>query len=242
MLSFSATGQATLNGELAGSQRTQRPIVTGASVIALKYKDGIMMSADTLGSYGSMARYRSTNRIRKVGDQAIIGGSGDYSDFQSIMQTVDKVIEADWVVDDGSHLEPRAVQQYLSRVMYNRRSKMDPLWNELVLGGVSNGKSFLGYVDLRGGAYEASVLATGFGAYVAIPLLRKFQRDDMTYDEAKKLLEDCQRVCWYRHCQASDKIQVATITAEGSMISEPYVIESKWDYSAFQNTEYSPFW
>ena len=41
--------------------------------------------------------------------------------------------------------------------------------------------SFLGYVDLRGGAYEANVLATGFGAYVAIPLLRKNQRDDMTY-------------------------------------------------------------
>jgi 20S proteasome subunit beta 7 len=127
--------------------------------MAVKYKDGIMMSADTLGSYGTMARYRSTNRIRKVGENAIIGGSGDYSDFQSVMQTVDKLIEADWVIDDGSSLEPKAVQQYLSRVMYQRRSKFDPLWNELVLAGHSKGKSFLGYVDLRGGAYEANGVA-----------------------------------------------------------------------------------
>lgn len=30
--------------------RTRQPIVTGTSVLALKYKDGIMMAADNLGT------------------------------------------------------------------------------------------------------------------------------------------------------------------------------------------------
>ena len=32
-------------------QHTQRPIVTGTSVLGLKYRDGVMLAADTLCSY-----------------------------------------------------------------------------------------------------------------------------------------------------------------------------------------------
>ena len=31
------------------STRTQQPIVTGTAVLGLKYKDGVMLAADTLG-------------------------------------------------------------------------------------------------------------------------------------------------------------------------------------------------
>ena len=37
-------------------KRTQQPIVTGTSVLGIKYKDGVMLAADTLASYGSLAR------------------------------------------------------------------------------------------------------------------------------------------------------------------------------------------
>eukprot|EP00983_Pelagomonas_calceolata_P131211 1161754-Pelagomonas_calceolata.AAC.6 len=41
-------------------------------------------------------------------------------------------------------MQPPEVYSYLSRVMYNRRSKFDPLWNSLVVGGVSmEGEPFL---------------------------------------------------------------------------------------------------
>lgn len=32
------------------SQHTQQPIVTGTSVVAVKYKDGVVIAADNLGS------------------------------------------------------------------------------------------------------------------------------------------------------------------------------------------------
>ena len=40
----------------APHKATTSPIVTGSSVLAIKYRDGVMMAADTLGSYGSMVR------------------------------------------------------------------------------------------------------------------------------------------------------------------------------------------
>lgn len=51
--------------------------------------------------------------------------------------------------DDGNSLGPKEVHSYLTRVMYNRRNKFNPLWNSLVLGGVKNGQKYLGTVTLN---------------------------------------------------------------------------------------------
>lgn len=48
--------------------------------------------------------------------------------------------------DDGNSLGPKEVHSYLTRVMYNRRNKFDPLWNSLILGGVKKGQKYLGMV------------------------------------------------------------------------------------------------
>ena len=48
--------------------------------------------------------------------------------------------------DDRNSLGPKEIHSYLTRVMYNRRNKFDPLWNTLLLGGVKKGQKFLGMV------------------------------------------------------------------------------------------------
>ena len=42
--------------------------------------------------------------------------------------------------EDGHSLGPTEVYEYLSQVMYARRSKMNPLWNAVVLAGRKNGR------------------------------------------------------------------------------------------------------
>ena len=51
--------------------------------------------------------------------------------------------------DDGNTLGPKEIHKYLSRVMYNRRNKFDPLWNTLILGGVKKGVKYLGMVYIQ---------------------------------------------------------------------------------------------
>jgi 20S proteasome subunit beta 7 len=49
--------------------------------------------------------------------------------------------------------------------------------------------------------YSASTLATGYGAYIAQPLLRKAvegREDTLTENEARTILEDALRVLFYR--------------------------------------------
>ncbi|KIM58013.1 hypothetical protein SCLCIDRAFT_129199 [Scleroderma citrinum Foug A] len=217
-----------------GVQRTQQPIVTGTSVLAIKYKDGIMMAADNLASYGSLARFKDIQRLHSVGKYTVMGASGDMSDFQYLQQLLQEIEIEESTQQDGHELGPVEIHEYLSQVMYARRSKMDPLWNSLLIGGFKDGKRFLSYVDLLGTTYTASTLATGFGAYIAQPLLRKAvegYEDVLTAEQAQKILEDCMRVLFYRDARSLDKYQIATITEEGVYISDSLKLQTSWGFA-----------
>jgi 20S proteasome subunit beta 7 len=64
----------------------------------------------------------------------------------------------------------------------------------------------LGYTDNVGTTYTDDTVASGYGNHLARPLLRKHWRADLSFDEAKKLLEDCMRVLYYRDARALNRV------------------------------------
>ncbi|CAN6466114.1 unnamed protein product [Victoria cruziana] len=137
--------------------------------------------------------------------------------------------------DDGNSLGPKEIHSYLNRVMYSRRNKFNPLWNTLVLGGVKNGQKYLGMVSMIGVHFEDNHVATGFGNHLARPILRDEWREDMSFEEAVKLLEKCMLVLLYRDRSAINKIQIAQVTEEGFKLFQPYSLKTFWGFSAFEN-------
>ena len=65
---------------------TQAPVNIGNSVIALKYKDGVMIGADTNIAFGSMKHSKGVSRMAKVGEETVIASGGEMSDFQEVMK------------------------------------------------------------------------------------------------------------------------------------------------------------
>jgi len=255
-----------------------------------------MMIADTLGSYGTMARFTSLQRIRVVHGNILIGASGEYSDFQYINKLLDELSIVDFEHADGRQLTGSEIYAYMSRVLYNRRCKADPLYNQLLIASMdvpvagtpavlapplvsapstadskdAKGKdakssvsaaaasssivepaakgdnkevkgarhtAFLGLVDLYGSAYTDDFQATGFGAYLAMPLMRKHWRADMSYAEARQLLEKGMEVCFYRDCRAFNKFILATVGAGGAKVEAPFSLRTQWEYSLFVQTD-----
>jgi 20S proteasome subunit beta 7 len=153
------------------------------------------------------------------------------SDFQYMQTILDDLLVEELTYADGHSIGPAEVHEYLSQVMYARRSKIDPLWNSYVVGGVKDGKRyalapvigrplsaclsrasrFLAYVDLLGTTYTASTIATGYGSMIAIPLLRKAvdgREDVLTEDEARTILEQSLRVLFYRDARSINKVSL----------------------------------
>lgn len=170
-----------------------------------------------------------------MNSSTIISFTGELSDFHYILTLLEELDTTDYCEDDGNELAPWEIHSYLCRVMYNRRNKFDPLWNSLVVAGVKDGRHFLGTVGMIGQHYEDSHLAAGFGNHMARPLLREKHTDDMSEEDARKLMEECLRTCLMRDKTMMNKFQVAKVTAGGLEISEPFQVPMNWGYEKFKD-------
>lgn len=206
---------------------TQQPIITGTSVISMKYNNGVIIAADNLGAYGSLLRFNDVERLIPVGKSTVVGISGDVSDMQHIEQILsDLEIENNYdnsYADDEEALKPSYIFEYLSTLMYQRRSKMNPLWNAIVVAGVEDDKPFLKYVNLLGVTYSSPTLATGFGAHLAIPLLRRVidREEDIestNLELAEKTILEGMKVLYYRDARSSRKFSLAIIDKEQGLV------------------------
>jgi 20S proteasome subunit beta 7 len=201
------------------------------SALAVKYRDGVLLATDTLVSYAGMAKFPNVQRIKTVRENTALAATGDYADFQYIAQQVDDLLLQDTLYEDYCTLGPAEVHSWLSRMMYNRRNKFDPLLATVLVVGYNHGAPFCGYVDSVGTSFEApDCAATGMGAYIGLPLLRKRCADhpDMSREQAIGVIEEALRLMFYRDCKALNKVQIADVTAAGITVSAPAVLDTEW--------------
>lgn len=182
------------------------------------------MSADfTVASYGSLARFTDVKRLRPFNSKIIIGIGGDVSDMQYLDRHLTSLdIEGNYG-SNGHDLNAKNLHTYLSKVMYKRRTDINPLWNQILVAGLDgDDKPFLSSVDLLGTTFSSPTLATGFGAHLAQPLLRKLVEDEaavqsISREQAVAAVKECMKVLFYRDARSLDKYSMAVVTKEGGV-------------------------
>lgn len=212
--------------------RTLQPTVTGTSVLGLKFDGGAIVAADTLGSYGSMARFRNLSRVMKVNDSTVMSAAGDYADFQYLRDELQQMVIDEEILSDGFSMPPSAIHSWITRILYHRRSKFNPLWSVVTVAGFEQGRGFLASVDKIGIAFEAPSVASGFGAYIAQPLMRKALEDHnnvLSLEQAKQIINECLRVLYYRDARSYNRHEIAVITKDGVQIEKPTSSATNWD-------------
>ncbi|KAL2007117.1 hypothetical protein VTN00DRAFT_8555 [Thermoascus crustaceus] len=217
---------------------TQSPTVTGTSVVAVKFNGGVAIAADNLASYGSLARFTDVKRLRVFDNSTVIGFGGDVSDMQYIDRLLESIDIRENYSSNGNTLNAKNLHTYLSKVLYKRRSEFNPLWNHILVAGFDgDGKPFLSSADLLGTTFSAPHLATGFGAHLAIPILRRLFPEDMpieniTKEQAVAALKDCMKVLFYRDARSLDRYSIAVVTKEGIELKENEKLEAQsWAFA-----------
>jgi len=127
----------------------------------------------------------------------------------------------------------------MSKVMYKRRTDFNPLWNHILVAGLdSEDKPFLASVDLLGTTFSSPSLATGYGAHLAQPIMRKLVPDEaaaakLEKEDAIKAIKDCMKVLFYRDARSLDKYSIAVISKEGGVkIKEDEKLEGQsWQFA-----------
>jgi 20S proteasome subunit beta 7 len=133
----------------------------------------------------------------------------------------------------GHTLNAQNLHTYLSKVLYKRRSDFNPLWNQVLVAGLDGeSKPFLASADLLGTTFSAPSLATGFGAHLAQPLLRKVAGDEeaaakLSKEDAIEAVKESMKVLFYRDARSLDKYSIAVITKEGIELKEDERLENQ---------------
>lgn len=133
----------------------------------------------------------------------------------------------------GHTLNAKNLHTYLAKVFYKRRSDFNPLWNQVLVAGLDGeGKPFLASADLLGTTFSSPSLATGFGAHLAQPLLRKVAPDEETAaqlskDQALEAVKESMKVLFYRDARSLDKYSIAVVTKSGIELKEDEKLEKQ---------------
>lgn len=223
--------------EFFSPRNTDNKMASGGSVIGIKYDGGVLLASDTLLSYGSLAKWPNIPRIKILGSSSAVCASGDYADFQDVTKLIEARIHEDSIAGDVPEMDSWELFSTLHRFMYNKRCDFEPAMCQFVfIGSNAEGNTFLGGVDDIGTKWEADCVGSGYGAHIAIPLLRKAldsKNGKLSRAEALAVVEDCLRVNFYRECRAINKFQVADASNGKVIISEPFSVETKWDFEGF---------
>lgn len=193
-----------------------------------------------LASYGSLARFTDVKRLRTFPPNTVIGIGGDVSDmqyFDRLLSSLD--IRENYLSSSEHSLNARNLHTYLSKVLYKRRSDFNPLWNQLLVAGLDeDDQPFLASADLLGTTFSSPTLATGFGAHLAQPLLRKLMPNDeesvkdVTKEQAINAVKECMKVLFYRDARSLDKYSIAVVTKDGVELKEDEKLEDQsWAFA-----------
>ena len=219
-------------------QHSLGAVNVGTSVMGLKFKDGVMIAADTAISYGGMNKLKDARRIEQLNEECVYGCSGEMADMQHLTKNLRRKQEEDEIAQDGAtFMAPRDYFNFIARHNYHRRLKMDPLWCSTVVGGVSkaSGEVFLGCTDLYGLRLEENFILTGLASHYCQVLMQNAWHAEMSEGEARALIENCMRTMFYRDKKAHDKVQIVTVTREnGVTMHDPVTIDSEWNLSFFR--------
>jgi 20S proteasome subunit beta 7 len=160
----------------------------------------------------------------------------------SDMQYIDRMLNALDIEENygsaGHQMNAKNLYTYMSKVMYKRRSDINPLWNAILVAGMDgNAQPFLASVDLLGTTFSAPTLATGYGAHLAQPLLRRLVDDEkdvhkVTKEAAVEAIKESMKVLFYRDARSLDTYSIAVITKEGIDLKENEKLEQQsWAFA-----------
>ena len=222
---------------------TQSPIVTGTSVLAVKFSNGVVIAADNLASYGSLARFTDVHRLKPFNRKAVVGFGGDVSDMQYLDRLLNSLdVEENYggkdEEDSKALMSAKNLHTYLSKVMYKRRTDFNPLWNALLVCGLDEKDTpFLASADLLGTTFSAPTLATGFGAHLAQPILRRAVPDEeasqkLSKEEAVEAVKECMKVLFYRDARSMNEYSIAVVDGSGVELKEEEKLEGQsWAFA-----------
>ncbi len=184
------------------------------TVIGVRAGDGVVLGSEKRLSYNGYILSKKTRKVFPVTRHIGIGFAGLVGDSQFILKML-RYEARNYELQMNREIRVRGLAKVLSLILYSY--KLMPLITEIVVGGVDDRGPQLYILDPVGSLIPDKYAALGTGGSIAMGVIEPRYRDDMSVEEAKRLVVDALREAIERDAVSGDGIDLLIITGEGYM-------------------------
>lgn len=192
---------------------SQQIMVPGATAVAIKCKDGVVLGNDRRATWGYTVTNKSTKKLFKITDYIGLAAYGLIGDFQFIVRVI-KAQSVLYELDAQDRINTKSVAKLISNMLYSR--KMMPLYTNLIIAGVDKDGPKLYTLDALGSLIPEDYGATGSGMLLSMGILEAEYKPDMTMEDGVKLVEKVIRNSIKRDVMSGNGIDLLIITQDGT--------------------------
>jgi 20S proteasome subunit beta 2 len=180
---------------------------TGTTIVAIKFKDGVILGADTRATGGSIILDKECNKIHYIAPNIYGCGAGTAADTDFTAQLTSSQLELHRL---ATGRESRVVTA-LSMIRQHLFRHQGHIAAALILGGVDCTGSHLFNITPHGCSDKLPFMTNGSGSLASLAILETRWRKDMERDEALELVKDAVKAGIFNDLGSGSSIDVCII-------------------------------
>eukprot|EP00992_Anisonema_acinus_P015887 TRINITY_DN9935_c0_g1_i1.p1 TRINITY_DN9935_c0_g1~~TRINITY_DN9935_c0_g1_i1.p1 ORF type:complete len:267 (-),score=46.67 TRINITY_DN9935_c0_g1_i1:99-899(-) len=169
----------------AGVVPTMKARKTGTTICGTVFKDGVVLAADTRSTAGSVVADKNCEKIHYIAPNIYCCGAGTAADTEAVTSMISSNL-ALMRLQMGKQSRVKTAQHMLAQHLFRYQGHVSAA---LVLGGVDVEGPYLSTVAPHGSVDRLPFVTMGSGSLAAMAELEAGFKDDMTEDEAVRLVQ-----------------------------------------------------
>lgn len=160
-------------------------------LIGIKGKDFVVLASDTISARSIVAMKRDHDKMFKLSDKILMACTGEAGDTVQFAEYIAKNIQL-YKMRNGYELSPTAAANFTRRNLAEYLRSKTPYQVNMLIGGYDEKDGpTLHYMDYLAALIEAPFAAHGYGSFFVLSLLDRYYTEDVTKEDAVKLLNKC---------------------------------------------------
>lgn len=191
---------------------------TGTTIVGLKYKDGVILGADTRATAGPIVADKNCEKIHYIAPNIWCGGAGTAADTEFVTAMISSQLELHSM---NMNRKPRVItaMTLLKQHLYKYQGHVGAY---LIVGGVDPTGAHLMSIHAHGSTDKLPYTCLGSGSLAAMAVFETRWKPDMSQEEGVELVADAIKSGIFNDLGSGSNVDVAVITAEGTQVYRGY--------------------
>lgn len=189
-----------------------RVLKTGTTIVGVVFKDGVVLGADTRATEGNIVADKRCTKIHYMAPNMMCCGAGTAADTEAVTNMVSSRLTLHRL-ETGKQSRVVEALTMLKRHLYRYQGHVSAA---LVLGGVDVEGPFLATIAPHGSTDRLPYVTMGSGSIAAMAAMESGFKDNMTCEEAKKLVVEAIHKGIFNDPFSGTQVDVCVITKDST--------------------------